>query len=277
MKKFLAFILAAVMLAAALPASFAEPEPDETAPEAPVFSDISGHWAEDVIMKYSETGAINGYPDGTFRPDSLVTRAEAAKIIVGVLESAGKDLEPLNTESAKKRTWYKTHNGIECVDIDPDAWYFPYVAKAESYFPMWLPSDAGALNPLGPYDEVNRNQDKLFLPGAYLPRCHLAEILTEIKFYLYGLDDSIKGASTATGYLQDVYKDSTLLENLGAMAGKYGDDNNWTRMRNYIWFAYKYDIMVGNPDGYFYPYKGVSRAELLTALDNMLNSGEPVE
>lgn len=277
MKKFFAFILAAVMLAAALPASLAEPGPDETA--APVFSDISGHWAEDVIIKYSETGAINGYPDGTFRPDGLVTRAESAKIIVGVLESAGMELEPLNAESAKKRGWSKTHNGAACEDIDPDAWYLPYVAKAESYFPMWLPSDAGALNHLGAYNEVSKiDNDQLFLPDAYLPRCHLAEILVELKFYLYDLDDSIEHATAPTGYLQEVYKDSTLLEYIASPhPEQLTIGNNWTRMRSYIWLAYKYDIMVGNPDGYFYPYNGVSRAELLTALDNMLNSAEAVE
>ena len=48
------------------------------------FSDISGHWAEDVIRKYLSNGYINGYPDGTFRPDDGVTAAEFCKIVSSV-------------------------------------------------------------------------------------------------------------------------------------------------------------------------------------------------
>jgi hypothetical protein len=46
------------------------------------FSDIAGHWAEDNIKKAVELGWVNGYEDGTFRPDRQITRAEFAKIIV---------------------------------------------------------------------------------------------------------------------------------------------------------------------------------------------------
>ena len=40
------------------------------------FSDIAGHWAEKSILELNERGIINGYPDGTFRPDESITRAE---------------------------------------------------------------------------------------------------------------------------------------------------------------------------------------------------------
>ena len=49
------------------------------------FSDISGHWAENEIEKAAAFGWISGYPDGTFRPDARITRAEAMTMINRVL------------------------------------------------------------------------------------------------------------------------------------------------------------------------------------------------
>ena len=64
------------------------------------YSDISGHWAEDVIKEWSGLEVINGYPDGTFRPDGSITRGEMATILdrifqfQGVSENPFRDLDP---------------------------------------------------------------------------------------------------------------------------------------------------------------------------------------
>lgn len=47
-----------------------------------IFSDIQGNWAHDTILKAKELGLMNGYPDGTFKPNQPVTRAEMAAILV---------------------------------------------------------------------------------------------------------------------------------------------------------------------------------------------------
>lgn len=49
------------------------------------FSDISGHWAELDIAIAANNGWIMGYPDGTFRPNQTITRAEAMALINRVL------------------------------------------------------------------------------------------------------------------------------------------------------------------------------------------------
>lgn len=51
----------------------------ETTPA--IFNDISGHWAEQYIVKLAQRNAIKGYEDGTFRPDQTVTRAELMVMI----------------------------------------------------------------------------------------------------------------------------------------------------------------------------------------------------
>lgn len=46
------------------------------------FSDINGHWAQDNIIKLAEEGIVNGYEDGTFRPENMVTYGEFMKLVV---------------------------------------------------------------------------------------------------------------------------------------------------------------------------------------------------
>ncbi|MCR4428308.1 MAG: S-layer homology domain-containing protein [Caldiserica bacterium] len=78
----------------------------------PTFSDLGGHWAEDFIDSLVERGAIQGFPDNTFRPDSLVTRAQAVKVI---LLSLG--IQP-------------TEASLPYSDISPGHWAYKFVATA---------------------------------------------------------------------------------------------------------------------------------------------------
>jgi hypothetical protein len=45
------------------------------------FSDVQGNWAQSFIIALADRDIISGYPDGTFRPNAPVTRAEFAAII----------------------------------------------------------------------------------------------------------------------------------------------------------------------------------------------------
>lgn len=47
----------------------------------PKFSDIEGHWAQDVVEKMAAKGVINGYEDGTFRPDATISREETVAMV----------------------------------------------------------------------------------------------------------------------------------------------------------------------------------------------------
>lgn len=49
------------------------------------FTDIQGHWAEENIEQMIVKGAVNGYPDRTFKPDLTITRAEFTAILVRAL------------------------------------------------------------------------------------------------------------------------------------------------------------------------------------------------
>lgn len=100
----------------------------------PSFSDVSGHWAEEYIVKAAEHMMILGYNDGTFKPDKFITRAEAMTIINRLLvryvnkEGLHADAKqwPDNLESA----WYY-YNVLEATNSHE------YVRQADGYNEKW--------------------------------------------------------------------------------------------------------------------------------------------
>ena len=55
------------------------------------FTDTKGHWAEKYIQRAAELGWIKGFEDGTFRPDTYITRAQAMTMINRVLNRIPED------------------------------------------------------------------------------------------------------------------------------------------------------------------------------------------
>ena len=92
----------------------------EAVGEELLFSDVADHWAAEVIAQIAAAGWINGYEDGTFRPDGLITRAEAVKIL-----NAAAEREFTGTVS-------------EWSDVEEDAWYYNEIqAAAAGELPEW--------------------------------------------------------------------------------------------------------------------------------------------
>lgn len=96
------------------PAPTASPAPDSSADTA-AFDDVAAdHWAYDYITELSGKGIINGYGDGTFRPESNITRAELTAVICRAMGPAEPD-----APSAAVFT-----------DVRAGEWYSPYIAWA---------------------------------------------------------------------------------------------------------------------------------------------------
>ncbi|QAY65242.1 cadherin-like beta sandwich domain-containing protein [Paenibacillus protaetiae] len=66
------------------PTSSVPPVVDPPAPTVS-FNDITGHWAEEMILEGAEQGWISGYPDGSFHPNAAVTRQDFVVIIAQAL------------------------------------------------------------------------------------------------------------------------------------------------------------------------------------------------
>lgn len=82
------------------------------------FPDIEGHWAADYINRATEKGWLDGYPDGTFKPDQYITRAEAITLINRVLE---RDLVK-STDMIEEM--------IKWPDNSADNWYYTAIQEA---------------------------------------------------------------------------------------------------------------------------------------------------
>ena len=80
------------------------------------FSDTSGHWAAGYIEAAKTAGLISGYPDGTFRPNNLITRAEIAKLVVlgagFATDTSGAGFSDIATNWAKDFILTAANNGV---------------------------------------------------------------------------------------------------------------------------------------------------------------------
>ena len=75
------------------------------------FSDISGHWANKYINSAAAKGWVNGYPDGTYKPNQYITRAEFVTLVNNVLDRR-----------------------VHKEDILPEARQFPDLLKTKWYY-----------------------------------------------------------------------------------------------------------------------------------------------
>ncbi|MBJ6360759.1 cadherin-like beta sandwich domain-containing protein [Paenibacillus sp. GCM10012307] len=72
------------------------------------FTDISGHWAESSIIKAAADRIVNGFPNGTFKPNDPVTRAEFAVMLMNALKPQGEGASLSFTDASKIGAWAKT-------------------------------------------------------------------------------------------------------------------------------------------------------------------------
>lgn len=83
------------------------------------FNDIAGHWAKDEIAVAANNGWVNGYEDGSFRPQNKITRAETMSLVNRMLNRKPETAEDLLENMTK---W--TDNA------DTNAWYYLAVQEA---------------------------------------------------------------------------------------------------------------------------------------------------
>jgi parallel beta-helix repeat protein len=88
------------------------PAPPLPPPPAPGLADIRGHWAEGFIQALVSRGIVSGFPDGTFKPEAAVTRAQYATMLARTYDL------PL------------TQGAIAFADVPPNFWALTAIAKA---------------------------------------------------------------------------------------------------------------------------------------------------
>jgi len=107
-KKFTGLLLALFLVTAVLGAYPGQVQAADTP------NDIVGHWAQAEIQKMLDEGNASGYPDGSFRPDGTLTRAEFMSMV--------------------NRTFGFTNTApISFSDVNPGDWFYNDVAIAVAH------------------------------------------------------------------------------------------------------------------------------------------------
>ncbi len=142
----------------------------------PGASDISGHWAEQYIIKLIQKGIVTGYKDGTIKPNGVLTRAEIAVVFVKM-------------------------KGLKLVD-KPDVKF-----KDDSNIPSWAKPYVYAAYKAGIIEGYN---DKTFRASNILTRTEMAAMLVRSIGYKestnkLGFTDAKSIPKWAVGYVTTAY------------------------------------------------------------------------
>lgn len=217
------------------------------AKEETKFSDISGHWAEEIILDWQDRGIISGYPDGTFKPDDAVNRAELAKILTLAFD-------------------LKEEGELTYSDTQETDWYYEHLKASAKYIPVYsLP--VVTMSNL-PYNQNQTQGKNGYLPYNYALRMHVMEALVKIKMEQENIEMELPDILDIKEELYSIAEEPDYFE-LFIMHGTV--PKNVRRMYEYTWLAYKLGIAEGNENGYFEPYGFITRAEFLTMIDRILN------
>ncbi len=144
---------------------------------AETLSDISGHKYQSAIQSLVDMNVIDGHPDGTFRPDTAINRAEFLKIVVGA--SADNIGTGANCFPDVKTDWYAKYvcyaKSIGIVEGYPDGLFRPaqnvnYVEAMKMLYEA--NNDDGLANPEGSewYSKYSEDavQNQIFISGIAL-------------------------------------------------------------------------------------------------------------
>jgi S-layer family protein len=98
-------------------------------------NDYEGHWAQATIQKWIDEGRMSGYPDGSFKPNANITRAEFVKLVNGLID-------------------YDTKGNISFSDVNTGDWFYDIISIAnEIGYISGYPNKK-----FGPNDNITREQ-----------------------------------------------------------------------------------------------------------------------
>ncbi len=204
---------------------------------------------------------MNGYTDGTFRPDASITRAEASKLLTSLLVDWGE------------------HRDYLFSDVSVSAWY------------------ANAVCQMINFGLVNGYTDGTFKPNAKITRAEFVAILSRFPHTDIGTDKSFADVprtnwaynAVQTALAQGWISAGTNFRpnapitraEFAAIAARFDDKNTDTSSKftviashwakNEIGIAANKGWINGYPDGTFRPNQYITRAEAMTLVNRVLN------
>jgi hypothetical protein len=173
-------------------------------------SDIQGHWAEAQISDWVDKGLAQGYPDGSFKPDNTISRAEFISLT--------------NHAFAFNETASSSFS-----DVAANDWFAGEIARSQA---------AGY---------ITGYENGTMRPNQEISRQEVATILAKIA----------KLETTANNAALNSFNDA-------------GDIPAWSQ--GAITAVVAKDLMHGYPDQTFRAQAGITRAEAIISLNNLINA-----
>ena len=230
-KKGLCGLLAAVLM---VPAGLAAPVSG-----GKNLSDLEGHWAQKEVEAAVASGWVDGYPDGSFKPEKSITRAEFTKMLLDAIHL---------TPDSETVAWMKAHAKMKDIWGRPTA----YTPKLYDMSGHWLTSqgwlDAALYSGMVVPDDYN---GKNFRPEKAIARYEIALMTDRALGLVYPANQPVEGELPFTD------KEEIL---------------DW--MKGYVNESVKAGVLKGYPDGSFQPNKTSTRAEAVVMIQRMLEKME---
>ena len=202
-------------------------------------SDLEGHWAQKEVEAAVASGWVDGYPDGSFKPEKSITRAEFTKMLLDAIHL---------TPDSETVAWMKAHAKMKDIWGRPTA----YTPKLYDMSGHWLTSqgwlDAALYSGMVVPDDYN---GKNFQPEKAIARYEIALMTDRALGLVYPASQPVEGELPFTD------KEEIL---------------DW--MKGYVNESVKAGVLKGYPDGSFQPNKTSTRAEAVVMIQRMLEKME---
>jgi hypothetical protein len=188
------------------------------------FSDVgSGDWFGPAVAQLSQSGVINGYGDGSFKPYNIVTRAQFAAMLARIVLPPANDASPF-------------------VDVRPSDWFGPAVASMVQ---------AGLVSGTSP---------TTFSPTAPVSREQSVTLL--MRSLVYQHQQPVPPGGLEPQPLADGVALTVADGDVAAWLGAFVDRSFIVDAhRSGVASAYRLGLASGYGDGRFYPFCSLTRAQ----------------
>ncbi|OXM87777.1 S-layer homology domain-containing protein [Paenibacillus rigui] len=208
------------------------------------FSDISGHWAEKTISRLVDEGILDGFPDGTFRPNEPVTADQFVKMLL-----LSYSQQYPNGERKWTNDFVQSLSALNQSILQQDYRSFNFKPSTTGYWAKPFIDIASDLQ------FINKSQFPDF--KAKLKREQVAEII----YY----------TAKETEYLEDEEYSQKTAVSIGDLQSAK------PREQKFIAEAFTKGIMEGYPNGYFGVGRDVTRAESLAILERIIHKDKRIQ
>lgn len=221
----------------------AAPAPGVAAGQEAVYSDMANHWASASVAKMSSLGILDGFPDGSFRPEEPVTADQFVKMLL----LSYSELYP-NGERGWKPGFVASLSEANKSVLQRDYRDFSFKPGASGYWAKPYVDLAEDLNILA------KNQF-----ADYKVKLKREEV-AEIVYYTVKETEYLEDSNYSTG-----------------LAAQYGDYLSLSSpTQRFVAEVTAKGIMEGYPNGYFGAGLPVTRAEALRILERLTDKSDRV-